>query len=416
MFLQYSVPGAVLPLFSVWLDHLHFTPLELACAFATSALAQMLAPLLAGQIADRWVAAERCIVFCAILSGALLWVLAELTTPWAVFFTSLTLWFFFVPVLTLGVSLSLRQLEHPERDFGRVRLWGTVGWMASGWFLSLWFAEEGWLRWFGSRDDLADSLRLAGIMAWLLAAYALTLPHTPPAPGAAQGPYRGMRQAFEAPRLAFGLCRQRSFAVYCICSLGLYITIPFSSQMSPLLLKQGGLPREWLPSVLTIAQWTEVLTLALLPMIVLRLHLRGTMLVGLMAWALSLSVQCVGTPLGLVMGALGFNGICICCYLVAGQLYVNRQARADIRASAQGLLVFINGIGLLVGHLATGAVRLLTPGEFVVPFALGAALAFVLVLVFLVGFTGAESPMSEVSAGGAISPPSTDPAATTARP
>lgn len=380
MFLQYAIPGAFVPWFSVWLEHLQFSPMELAWGCATGAMGSLLAPLLAGQAADRWLAAERCIAGCAAVAGGLLWLLAGLRQPLAVFWTSLALWFFLVPVLTLGVSLTFRQLPHPERDFGRVRLWGTIGWILPGGFLSLWF-------WRSGIADLSDGLRLGGLLAWVLAAYALTLPHTPPLPSAAKT-WTGLGQMIEAPMRALGLCRQRSFAVFCACSLGLYITIPFSSQMSPLLLQKLGLARWELPSVLTIAQWTEVVTLALLPMLLLRLQIRGTMLLGLIAWAGSLTIQGIGQPTGLVIGALALNGICISCYLVAGQLYVNRAAQADIRASAQGLLTFLNGAGLLGGHLLVGLVRRLGKEDFAFSFGVGAILAFTLVLVFTAGFRG----------------------------
>ena len=38
----------------------------------------------------------------------------------------------------LGAALTLRQLDHPERSYGRIRLWGTVGWAGAGWLLTAW--------------------------------------------------------------------------------------------------------------------------------------------------------------------------------------------------------------------------------------------------------------------------------------
>src|SRR5262249_21274864 len=108
---------------------------------------------------------------------------------------------------------------------------------------------------------------------------------------------------------------------------------------------------------LTIAQSTEIVALGLLPMLLLRLGTRGTMRLGLAAWTLALILLMVGQPLGLVLGSMTLNGLCICCYLVAGQVFINRLAHGDIRASAQGLFSFTNGMGLLAGNLLVGAVR-----------------------------------------------------------
>ena len=133
MFLVYAAPGAVLPMYSRRLEQLHFSPDQTAACCATQALATVLGPLIAGHVADRWVAAERCLAVCAVLAGVTLWILAGLTTPIAVFLVCLLFWLTMVPALTLGTALSFTHLPTPERDFGPVRMWGTVGWVAPGW-------------------------------------------------------------------------------------------------------------------------------------------------------------------------------------------------------------------------------------------------------------------------------------------
>ncbi len=94
----------------------------------------------------------------------------------------------------------------------------------------------------------------------------------------------------------------------------------------------------------------------------------------------------VGRPLGLVIPSLGLHGIYITCFLVAGQVFVNRRAQKDIRASAQALLQFLNGVGMLMGNLLVGSIRSLDPDRFMPSFALAAALAGTLVVLFVAGF------------------------------
>src|SRR5262249_42291623 len=232
MFLLYAVPGAWIPLLSARLEALGFSPLEIGLCCASQAMASLIAPLVAGQVADRWIPAERCIAFCAAVGGGLLWILAELDNPWAVFWVSLAFWLVMVPAITLGVALSFTHLPNPERDYGAVRMWGTVGWVVPGWLLGLWFSDPEWLskvlEWLGagqSGSELADCFRLGGIVAWILAAYAVTLPHTPP---------QHKARHWLAPLQAMQLLRYRNFAVYCTVALGLCITIPFHSQVTPL--------------------------------------------------------------------------------------------------------------------------------------------------------------------------------------
>jgi hypothetical protein len=194
----------------------------------------------------------------------------------------------------------------------------------------------------------------------------------------------------DAPLAAVRLLRHRSFAVMCICSLGVYVTVSFHSQMTPLVLKELGFEERHITRLLPIGQSMEVVTLALLPMLLLRLHVRGTLLLGLVAWALAMLALAAGQPAWLVIGSLGLHGVCICCYLVAGQLYVNRRAREDIRASAQGLFTFINGIGLLLGHVLVGWIRFLGSGDLASAFWTAAVLAGLLVIVFALGFGDGE--------------------------
>jgi nucleoside transporter len=387
-FLLYAPLGALVPLYTVWLEKLGFTPLETAWACTTQALAALLAPLIAGQVADRWVPANRCLIVCGFVGAGILWALAELTTPAAVFWTTLAFWITWVPVLTLGTAVCFTHLASAHKQYGPVRMWGTIGWLVQGWVLGYWFSNPTWaeplLAWL--RPDhptsrASDALRLASLLAALLGLYAFTLPHTPP---------RHRSGSLLAPVAALRLLRERGFAVFCVCTFGICVSIPFSSQLIPLYLKHLGVQPAWLGPTLTLGQSTEVLALGLQALLLAWLGMRGTMLLGLVAWALLLSIFTWGQPFPLVAGSLLLNGVMVCGFLVAGQVFVNSRATGDIRASAQALITFINGLGMFLGNLLVGAVREWSDDSFAITFAVGAALAAALVVVFVFGFPRRE--------------------------
>jgi nucleoside transporter len=389
MFLQYAVPGAWVPVFTLRLTELAFTPIEIGWACAGSALAALVGPLIAGQVADRWFPAQRCVAGCALIGGCLLWLVAELTMPAAVFWVVLAFWLVMVPATTLTISICFTHLSDPERSYAPVRMWGTVGWVVPGLLLGLWFAEPpvvaallGWLRPHAPRSEWADALRLGGLLAFTLAVYALTLPHTPPTRSR-----KGAAASWLAPLVALRLLRRRDFAVYCVCALAGCVAMPFTSQLTSLLLQDLGVPKPWITPTLTLAQSMEVVTLATLPLILLRFGVRGTMLLGLFAWTLALTVLAVGEPASLVIASLGLNGVFIRCFLVAGQVFVNNRARGDIRASSQALLTFVNGVGMLLGNVLVGWVRQQAGGAFGPTFATAAAFAAFALLLFMFGFT-----------------------------
>src|SRR6185436_19825094 len=102
--------------------------------------------------------------------------------------------------------------------------------------------------------------------------YAFTLPATPPLPPrllpAHHAPWR---RAFDAPIRALQLFRIPAFAVYGACVFVLYVSWPFNMQMTSLLVKGLTGDSPWLAAILSIAQTTEVATLATLPFILGRL-------------------------------------------------------------------------------------------------------------------------------------------------
>lgn len=379
MALVYAVPGAVLPLFSLHLQGLNFSPYQIAWACATQSAGMLLAPLLAGQMADRWFPAQYCLAVFAALAALALWLLAGLDSPLAVTRLAFGFWGLCGPCMVLSTTLCFAHLEEAERRYGPVRMWGTVGWMVASWVLGLWLG--GWLGtgWLGTvrpgqaAPVLADMFRLASLLSLVLAGYALTLPHTPPArqPGLGWAPVAALR-----------LLGDRDFAVYVLGSFVVTLTMGLNSQASPLLLHSLGVPKEWQPYALSMAQVTEVLALGLLPGILGRLGMRATMILGLAAWTTTLGIFALGRPAGLVVGSLAGWGVCVCCYLIAGQVLVHKLAHGRIRASAQSLLSASNATGSLVGSFLAGALRQASGGSVEPVYTVAVSLAVVVVALF----------------------------------
>ncbi len=55
----------------------------------------------------------------------------------------LAYWLVSAPAYGLAGALALRNLPRPSEQFGGVRLWGTVGWMAVGWLVWAMMAASG---------------------------------------------------------------------------------------------------------------------------------------------------------------------------------------------------------------------------------------------------------------------------------
>src|SRR5205807_447153 len=104
--------------------------------------------------------------------------------------------------ISITNSIAFANLRDPAREFGPVRVWGTIGWIAASWpfifILVNWAAvpavgDVGFFDWLGKAlgtskqgADASAAQRyiflVAGVAAVVLAAISPTLPHTPPKP------------------------------------------------------------------------------------------------------------------------------------------------------------------------------------------------------------------------------------------
>ena len=115
--------------------------------FAIGAVGAIVAPFIAGQIADRWFNTEKFLGISHILGGILVWQLASLETYNSFLIFSLLYSLIYSPTLSLTNSLAFHHLPDRDRDFGKIRVWGTIGWIVVGigigqWLLANWSPDS----------------------------------------------------------------------------------------------------------------------------------------------------------------------------------------------------------------------------------------------------------------------------------
>jgi predicted MFS family arabinose efflux permease len=265
--------------------------------------------------------------------------------------------------------------------------------MVIGWLLGGWLANPEWLeplrrllRPEAPVAQLDDACRLGALAAFVLACWAWSMPPTPPR----SGPARRL-----APLAAARLLRRGSLAVYLTCLLGACVTFAFSGQNTPLLLRQLDVPDSWVSATLTLAQLSEVIVLCLLPQLLRRFGVRGTMLLALVAWLMATTVLAVGRPASVVIASLGLHGLFVTGFLIGGQVYLNSVAETDLRASVQAMFSFVSGLGQLIGNLLAGWLRQLADGQPAPSFVVATLITGLMLVLFLVGFRPrTDSPTS----------------------
>src|SRR5207244_5113307 len=78
-------------------------------------------------------AAERFLAFSHLIGGASILALGWVTDFWPFFALLLVHSLFYVPTISITNSIAFATLRDPQPEFGPVRLWGTIGWIAASW-------------------------------------------------------------------------------------------------------------------------------------------------------------------------------------------------------------------------------------------------------------------------------------------
>ncbi|MFC1500225.1 MFS transporter [Candidatus Zixiibacteriota bacterium] len=346
MFLQYAIWGAWAPVLSSYLnDGLRFDGTQIGLIFALLPLATIVAPILGGQIADRWLPSEKVIAYLQIAGGVLLLVMSQMTSYPAVLILMLFYCIFYAPTLAITNSIAMINLEDTEKEFGAIRVWGTLGWITAGWLLTGWRAVGEGFQMSG------DMLFLAGIFSVIMGFQAFSLPHTPPKKEGVN-PWAFLE--------AFKMLKEKNFLIF------IGITFVVSTELefyyiltAPFLMSDSiGLSGTVIPAVMTIAQVAELFVMAFLLSYFLKKYgMRKTLAFGVIAWPIRYIIFAIGAPKWLVIASLALHGFCYVFFFVAAFIYVDKVAPPDVRASAQSLIAIVAlGFGRAIGSLFAGKV------------------------------------------------------------
>ncbi len=366
MFLEYMVWGLWFIKLGSYLPHIEITGYEMGNIFMAFFLAFLVSPFIGGQLADRYMPSQVVMAIAHIIGGALLMYAAGIrdynSLWWLMFFYAL----FYAPTLALCNSISFHNLEDPDKSFGPIRVWGTIGWVMAGLVLTFWWSyvdpfDMNWneiLQLSGEQITVAKEayvateswlFTLAGAISIGFGLYCFFLPHTPPKKES-DNPFAFLK--------ALSLCKNFNFAFFIVLSFIVATELQFFYILTPPFLESNliQIPAEWTSALMSIfAQGAEGLTLLLvLPFALRYLGLRKTIAIGIIAWPIRYAIFSLAYPVWLVVLSLALHGICYVFFFIAGQMFVDRVAPKDIRSSAQSLIFMVTFGGLAVGSMFVG--------------------------------------------------------------
>lgn len=352
MFLQFFIWGGWFVTLGTFLSqNLQATGPQTGMAFSTQSWGAIIAPFIVGLIADRFVNAERLLGILHLVGAVLMYLMYQATDFTTFYPLVLGYMLAYMPTLALVNSVSFGQLKQPELEFGQIRVWGTIGWIAAGLVISYafgWDAQQAI-----AAGALKNTFLMCAVASLALGLYSFTLPATPPA---------GRGQKLKLGELlgldALALLKDRNFALFFLASVLICIPLAFYYQnANPFL---TGIGVENATGKMTLGQVSEVLFMLALPVFLNRFGIRWTLLLGMAAWVLRYVLFAYGDAgegLWLLVIGIALHGICYDFFFVTGQIYTNSKAGANIRSAAQGLITLATyGIGMLIGFSVAGQI------------------------------------------------------------
>ncbi len=302
-------------------------------------------------------------------------IVGDASTPLAPFWTFFALMLlhsiFYVPTISITNSIAFTAFTNPSKQFGPVRLWGTIGWIAASWpfiFILIDWAAVNAMQTTGTVDWLGKALGtplggaaglsgkryvflVAGGASLLLAAYSLLLPHTPPKPAAAGDSLAWLKAMRLLKKPFIAVLFLVTFIDAAVHQSYFFWTFDFLSD-------SVGVPVNWAGSVMKLGQVAEILTMLSLGYVLKNLGWRTTMIFGVLGHAARFAVFAFFPDKTPVIAVILLHGVCYAFFFATVYIFVDKYFPKDVRSSAQGLFnVLILGVGPFVANFACGKLR-----------------------------------------------------------
>ena len=371
MVLEFFIWGAWLPLIFGYLPSLDFTASEQSWILSAFPIAAIVGMFFSNQFADRNFAAERFLAVSHLVGGLAILSLAWVHAFWPFYLLMLVHCLLYVPTISITNSIAFSQMKDAQKEFGIVRMGGTIGWILAAWPFTFILVDwdkvkaanpQGLINWLG--EVLGSGLSgaalqhattwtfvVAGVASLALAAFSLTLPHTPPKPAQEGVANLAWLESMKLLGLPFILILWLvTFIDATVHNLFFNWTGRFLSTAAA----EGGvgIPGNWIMPVMSIGQIAEILTMFILGATLKTLGWRTTMVIGILGHAGRFAVfALLPNHPWLIVSINILHGICYAFFFATVYIFVDEFFPKDARASAQGLFnLMILGLGPLLAN------------------------------------------------------------------
>jgi MFS family permease len=363
---QYGVGGAILPFIALLFRDRGLNLTQISGIFACLSAGLLFFPFLWGMLADRFISLNRLFL---LLNSLIVITLAAFNRQSG--FTGILFWYVafavcFTPSMILLNPLCFHHLENPRTQFGRLRSWGSIGWIIPSGVIYVWMALH-------PAAGLGMVINLGILLALVMILMSFRLPHLPP--GAVHlGPEHapGVTYLESVKRLLGNSGYMTALAVYFLVASSYGIQTIYASP----LLEDAGLARKWIGPSQCVGVVVEIILFRWQTKLLSRLSLSGTILVGIGAMVLRHLVYWLSDNLWLLVASHALTGVVIVYHHIGISVLMNAIAPREVRSTAQTMMVlFGSGVGPMLSNVAIGWITKSTGQDLRMVFAFATGLA-----------------------------------------
>ena len=347
MVLEIAIWGAWQVQIFNYMPMLKFEGWQMNLAGSMFAIASLVGIFFSNQFADRNFSAEKFLAFSHLIGGVALLATGFMRDFWPFFACFLVYGLLYVPTISVTNSLAFTHLADPAKDFGFVRMGGTIGWILVSWPLVFLLDAK------STVEQLRWIFFVAAIISFALAAFSLSLPHTPPRPVASGESGLAWVKAVKLLKLPYVL------VLFLVTLIDSTIHNGYFVLIGGFLQSAIKMPDNWISAVTTIGQVAEIVTMLVLGTVLKRLGWKLTMLLGIAGHLVRFLVFAFfnsPSDMYLIIAVQVLHGICYAFFFATLYIWVDDVFPKDIRTSAQGLFnLLVLGAGLVLANFWFGA-------------------------------------------------------------
>jgi nucleoside transporter len=345
MFFQYLMYAVWWVPLAAYLTNMDIASTKKSFILSSMAIGCIASPII-GMVADRYFSGQKVLFALNVLNSLLLFWAANTYNPDLLFIILLFVMLFYMP--TWGLTSAIAMTHSPSEDFPKVRVFGSIGWVASGLF-SVVAVKLFHLDFDGTHLPFYSGA-VTGLVAALLN---LTLPDTPPA---GKGKKGLLIDAFGLGTVQ--LMKERNFTLFILFSF--LSMIPFAmyfSYFSEFLLN---IKTQYITVTMNWGVLAEMGFMLLIPVTIKKFGLRKVMILGLVALVVRYASFYFGGVVDqkwlFYLGIL-VHGLIFGFFYVGGQIYMDKKTPGELKSQGQGFIFLVTfGLGLLAGNLIDGQV------------------------------------------------------------